>query len=64
MKLEERIKKLRSLSQDFDKLRFIVHCLEVNENAPVYDVEWGREKKAAFKQVYDRVQSLIGDLEL
>ena len=64
MKIEERIKKLHSLSQDFHKLSTIVHSLEVNEDAPVYDVEWGKEKKAAFRQVYDRVQSFIGDLEL
>lgn len=64
MTLEEKISKLHSLSKDFEKLSFIVHCMEVNENAPVYDVDWGKEKYEAFTQVYNHCQSLIGDLKL
>jgi hypothetical protein len=64
MKLEEKISKLHNLSKDFEKLSFIVHSMETNEDAPMYNVEWGKALQERFNKVYNHVQSLIGDLKL
>lgn len=64
MKLEERISKLHTLSRDYEKLSSIIHSMETNEDAPVYDVEWGKALQERFTQVYNHCQSLIGDLKL
>lgn len=64
MTLEEKISKLHALSQAFEKLSFNVHYMEMNEDAPEYNVEWGKALQERFTQVYNHCQSLIGDLEL
>ena len=64
MTLQEKISKLHALSRDYEKLSFIVHSIEINEDAPVYNVEWGKALQERFTQVYNHCQSLIGDLKL
>ena len=64
MTLQEKISKLHALSQDCEKLSFIVHSMETNEDAPTYNVEWGKALQERFTQVYNHCQSLIGDLKL
>ena len=64
MKLEEKISKLHALSRDCEKLSFIVRSMETNEDAPEYDIEWGKALQERFTQVYNHCQSLIGDLGL
>lgn len=64
MSLEEKISKLHALSRDCEKLSSIVHSMEINEDAPVYNVEWGKSLQEHFNQVYNHTQSLIGDLKL
>lgn len=64
MKLEERISKLHSLSQDYEKLASIVKRMETNENAPVWDSEWAYELMTNYNQVLEHMKSLRGDLGL
>ena len=56
MTLQEKISKLHALSQDYEKLSFIVHSMETNEDAPVYNAEWGKAIQERFTQVYKHCQ--------
>lgn len=64
MTLEERIKKLHALSQDYEKLASIVRRMETNEDAPVWNSEWAHELMTGYNQVFKHMESLRGDLGL
>lgn len=64
MTLEERIKKLHALSQDYEKLASIVRRMETNEDDPVWDSEWAYELTTNYNQVFEHMKSLRGDLGL
>ena len=64
MDLQERIKKLHALGQDYKKLASIVRGMETNEDAPVFDVEWGKELQANFNIVFEHSESHRKDLGL
>ena len=61
---EERVKNLHALSQEYDKLSIIVHSMETNEDAPVYDSTWEKVLKDRFNQSNEVVQSLVKELGL
>lgn len=62
--LEERVNNLHALNQEYDKLSIIVHSMETNEDAPVYDSTWEKVLKDRFNQANEVVQSLIKELGL
>ena len=64
MKLEERVHKLHELSKDLEKLSRIVQSMSVNEDAPVYNTEWGRELMEKYNAITEHANSLKKDVGL
>ena len=64
MDLQERIKKLHALQQDYKKLASIVRRMEINEDAPVWNSEWAYELMTGYNQAFKHMESLRGDLGL